>query len=225
MKVHIFHDSVKSDSNSYGKPENEVVIMNRKTKALEFVDEGYNLQITGRHIEITDAMREYVKEKVLKLERLAHNIIDVNIIMSVQKTEHRAEIILKFSHFKVTSQASCDEMYPAIDKAFARLEERLRRYKTRIQNHHIKSFNETNLGVEVIKRPEQIDEEELRPNAPKIVKQDTIALKTLSYEEALMEMELSYEDPFLFFIDATHKTIKCIYRRPDGDYGIIEPKF
>lgn len=58
--------------------------MNRKEKALEFVNEGYNIQVTGRHVEVTDSMKDYAMEKLSKLDRFSDQIIDVNVIMEIQ---------------------------------------------------------------------------------------------------------------------------------------------
>jgi putative sigma-54 modulation protein len=214
--------------------------MNRKAKALEFIDEDYKIQVTGRHIQITDAMKDYAIEKISKIERFMNRIIDVNVIMDIQKLDHRVEIILKAGNLKVTSQATTTDMYASIDKAAERLQTRLLRFKTRIQDHHAKKLSEVDIVVNVIRRPENDEEDfddvELNDsfsqelngnnqnvNSHSIVEQKSLSLKTLNQEEALMKMELS-RDAFLIYRNEENQKINVIYRLRNGDYGVIEPE-
>lgn len=206
--------------------------MSRKAKALQFADEGYNIQITGRHVQITDAMKNYAIEKVSKIERFTDRIIDVIVILDIQKHEHRAEIILKTGFVKITGQAVTDDMYASIDKAVQRIETQLRRYKKRLQDHHIRTPSAVDMLVNVIRvsraeeesAVEEFDHEInniLKPH--EVVKQEARPLKMLTLDEAVMKMELS-GDAFLIFKSQEDQKLKVIYRRKDGDYGIIEPQ-
>lgn len=211
--------------------------MNRKAKALEFKDEGYNIQITGRNVQVTDAMKDYAMEKVSKIERFSPRLIDANVIMDIQKLSHRVEIILKFDHTKITSQAVSQDMYASIDKAVHKLEAQLRRYKAKLQDHHAKKHNVESMNVNVFKSPIFEEEEEAefegmvgegednsQPYAPhEIVKRETSPLKILTYDEAIMKMELS-GDQFMIFRNEADQKLKVIYRRNDGNYGVIEPE-
>jgi putative sigma-54 modulation protein len=209
--------------------------MNRKAKALEFMDAGYNVQVTGRHVKITDSMKDYAIDKISKIERFMNRIIDVTVIMDIQKLEHSVEIILRAGNLKITSQASTTDMYVSIDKAVHKLEAQVLRYKSKIQDYHAKSHAIHDMTVNVINRPQETEEdfdldgEEsadnrsarlLRPHP--IVKQETLPLKTLTHGEAVMKMELS-GDLFLIFKDEVDQKLKVIYRRKDENYGIIEP--
>ncbi|CAF23062.1 Uncharacterized protein PRO82_001679 [Candidatus Protochlamydia amoebophila] len=208
--------------------------MNRKAKALEFVDTEYNVKITGRHVEITDSMKSYAMEKISKIERFMDRIIDVNVIMDIQKIDHKVEIILKAGHTKIQSQAATPDMYASIDKAIARLEAQIRRYKSKIQDHHAKSLAIIDMNVNVLRNPsaeEEMEEEESEFSASvtnghivgghEIVKRETRPLKTLTFDEAIMKMELS-QDVFLIFKNEEDQKLKVIYRRKDGHYGIID---
>lgn len=203
--------------------------MNRKAKAMEFMDEGYSIKITGRHVEVTEAMKQYALEKISKIERFMNRIIDVNVIMDIQKFEHRVEIILKVNHTKITSQATSNDMYVSIDRAVDKLESQLRRYKTKLQDHHAKSLAVVDMNVNIIKGMseeedfEEIDETANTYSAPEIVNKKTIPLKTLTYDEALMKMDLS-KDSFMVFRNEADQKLKVIYRRNDGNFGIIEPE-
>lgn len=208
--------------------------MNRKAKALEFIDAEYNIQITGRHVQITNAMKDYAMEKISKLERFMNRILDVNVIMDIQKIDHRVEIILKAGSLKISSKAITTDMYVSIDQAVDKLEAQILRYKSKIQDHHAKGHAVQNMIVDVIARPleleedfdtnnEHVDNQEFnRLNLHRVVKQETRPLKILTYDEAVMKMELS-GDMFLIFKNEADKKLKVIYRRTDDNYGIIEP--
>lgn len=206
--------------------------MNRKEKALEFIDAEYDIQITGRHLEITDAMKDYAMEKVSKMERFMNRIIDVNIIMDMQREDHRVEIILKVGHLKIRSQASTTDMYASIDKAVAKLEAQLLRYKSKLNDHHAKGHAVANMNVNIISAPKDAELDEVNDaidgefqeltKPHQILNQKTLPLKILTEEEAVMKMELS-GDAFMLFKNEADQKLKVIYRLKDENYGIIEP--
>jgi putative sigma-54 modulation protein len=205
--------------------------MNRKAKALEFSEAGYNIQTTGRHVQITDSMKDYAIDKISKIERFLNRIIDVNVIMDIQKLNHIVEIILKAGNTKITSKASTTDMYVSIDQAVDKLEKQILRYKSKLQDHHAKGHAVLNMPVSVISPQEieedlgieEVDHEDSKRFKPhRVVKQETLPLKMLTYDEAVMKMELS-GDPFMVFKNEADQKLKVIYRREDEHYGIIEP--
>lgn len=204
--------------------------MNHKAKALEFVDAGYNIQITGRHLAVTESMKDYAMEKVSKLERFVNRIIDVTVIMDIQKIDHRVEIIMKAGGIKILSHATTTDMYVSIDQAVDKLEAQILRYKSKIQDYHAKGRAAVDMNVNIISSEEiagdldldQEDSTQSRFKPHRVVKQETRPLKTLTYEEAVMKMELS-SDPFMIFKNEADQKLKVIYRTKDENYGIIEP--
>lgn len=211
--------------------------MNRKDKVAVFSEEGYDVSVTGRNVEITDAMRDYAVEKVSKMERFSQRIISVHVIMEVQKLLHKVDIVMKVDNIKIKSSAISPDIYASIDEAAHKLQTQLVRYKQRIQDHHFKPTKEVDMEVNVL-RPlsdqelaeinEEIDYENrqniIKRYAPKqIVSKDTKPLKQLTNNEAMLKLELS-GDPFLLFLCEEDRRLKLIYRRKDGNYGIIEPK-
>lgn len=202
--------------------------MNRKAKALEFVDAEYNIQITGRHLQVTESMKDYAREKISKIERFNHRISEINVIMDVQKLDHRVEIIVKTGNLKMKSSASTSDMYASIDKAVEKLEAQVLRYKSKMQDHHAKTHPAVDMTIDVI-QPQQDDEEieELdhikTPFKPyHVVQQEVISVKTLTFDEAIFKMEFS-DAPFMIFKNEADQKLKIIYRNKDGNYGIIEP--
>jgi ribosome hibernation promoting factor len=206
--------------------------MTRKSKAAEFVQESWDVQVTGRNVLVTDSMKDYAIEKLSKIERFSNRIVDINVIMDIQKLDHRVDIIAKVDNVKIKSHAASEQMYASIDMAVAKLTEQLRRYKTRIQDHQSLGHEEVAMQVNVYAPPteeELINEEIEAENAQveidrfklhKVVKQETRPLKTLTQNEAIIKMELS-GDHFLIFRSEEDCKLKVIYRRSDDHYGII----
>lgn len=209
--------------------------MKGKAKAKEFVGEGYNIHVTGRDVLVTDAMKDYAIEKLSKVERFTSRIIDVHVTMDIQKLDHRVDIVLKVDHIKIKGSASSTDMYASLDRAVEKIEKQLRRYKDRINEHTAKPVNIVDLKVNVFKKPEEEELEDFnldiedqnreelvkRYRPHEIVKQETAPLKTLTFDEAVMKMELSL-DTFLLFRHEEDQKLKVIYRRNDENYGVIE---
>lgn len=192
---------------------------------------GYNISIVGRNIQVTEAMKNYAWEKLAKVERLHAHIMDLHMTLDIQKLEHVCTIVTKFDHFKVKVQASSNDMYASIDKAIDRLQMKLRRWKERIQEHTQKKLNVVDLKVNVLQRPyneieeynaeiEAAEKQKMSSVLPKIIGTETRALKTLTADEAVMKMDLS-DDNFLIFRNEIDRKLNVIYRRSDGNYGVI----
>lgn len=206
-----------------------------KTKFIE-EESGYRLTVVGRGVYVTDAMKNYALEKLSKIDRFHQHTIDLHVILDIQKLEHRCEVILIFDHFRVKVSAKSTDMYASIDRAVDKLQTKIRRWKNRIQDHHKKGISFTDMQINILQRPYDFVEEfnaeieyaqkqsladVYRP--PKILGRETRALKILTDEEAIMKMELS-DDVFMIFRGEEDRKLKVIYRRSDGNYGIIFPE-
>jgi putative sigma-54 modulation protein len=196
--------------------------------------QGYNISIIGKHFQITDAIRNYVFEKLSKVEHFADHIMDVLVTLDAQKLEHSCTIVMNFIHFHIKVSASTDNMYSAIDKASDRVIKLIRRYKTKLQSTRAKHLSTIDVHVNVIKPIlddlAAINDEIVAVNAEKeaeryqfhkIMAKETIPLKTLTQDEAVMKMELS-DDPFLIFRGEEDQKVKVIYRREDLNYAIVQ---
>lgn len=209
--------------------------MDRKAKAMEFVNDVYDISITGRNVLVTDAMKNYAIEKISKIDRFHGRVIDVNVVMDIQRINHHIDIILKFDSIKIKSSADTTDMYASIDKAVSRLEHQIKRYKSRIQEHHARGMKVIDMNVNVLKKTYQeideinddIDSETGRhidqqfSQSMLLLNKEKRPLKTLRLDEAIMRMDLS-GDRFLIYRSEEDTKIKVIYRRDDDNYGIIE---
>ena len=98
-----------------------------------------DIRISGRHFEVTDALRRYVAKKVEGFEKYLNNIIDVHAILSVEKYRQTAEISVFGKRLKITEKSVNTDMYAAIDSVCTRIEKTLRRHKDKIKMHRKKN--------------------------------------------------------------------------------------
>jgi putative sigma-54 modulation protein len=212
--------------------------MPQKSKVKEqFADAEYPIQLVGKQVEITDAMRNYAVEKLRNIKRFGGKVLDAIITMDVQKLVHTVEFLIIVNNTKIkVSGSSTTSMYNSIDEAIGHLQAKLRRYLARLHEHHGKHLSQIDMNVNVLQGPvplivdvnDQIEEENLRAIeselAPhKVVSQEKRLLKTLTIEEAIMKMELS-GDMFMVYRSEDNRKLKIIYRRKDGNYGVMEPE-
>lgn len=203
-------------------------------KTNKFANEGYTLYILGKHIEITDAIRSYVWEKLTRIERIAEQIIDVHVVLDAQKLEKTCSILMNFIRFQIKVQVGKDNMYEAIDKAIDRVTGLIRRYKTKLQSYRNKHLSTVDIHVNVIQalqdnlsaindeiEAESVKQAEDQYKLHQVVAKETMQLKTLTQDEALMKMEIT-NDPFLIFKSEEDHKIKVIYRREDSNYGLVQ---
>ena len=212
--------------------------MSRKTKAAEFLEEAYAVAVVGRNVHVTDSMKDYAIAKISKIERFSHRIIEINVTMDVQKLEHRVDIIAKVDNVRLKSSASSTDMYASVDMAVSRLTTQLQKYKNRITDHHQAPTHEQ-MAMKVNVFPpfgddavlefnDEIDAETAREQADSfnfhpIVSTETKPLRTLNHREAIVKMELTGDHFMVFRCEEDHK-IKVIYRRDDGNFGVITPE-
>lgn len=200
-------------------------------------DQHFNVQIIGKHLEVTDSIREYLLDKLHKFEHIVVDPIDVHVRLEVNKnkTEQECFVRMQFSHFHVTVHAVTTDLYASIDKAFQRVGAKVRKWKNKIQNHHVKTPEIQDVDIHVFGQEADAladDEEVIDMNndsldteftMPEIVRKKTRPLKTLTVDEALMKLDLS-GDHFLIFQSEEEKSLKVLYKRRDGTYGMMTPQ-
>jgi putative sigma-54 modulation protein len=199
----------------------------------KFANEGYTIYVVGKHFQVTEAIRNYVWEKLARIEKIADHIIDITVTLDTQKLEHSCSILMNFIHFHVKVGASTDNMYSAIDKAADRVVKLVRRYKTKLQSHRAKDVATIDIHVNVIKplqddlkeindeiTAENVREERERLKMHEVVAKETMPLKTLTQDEAVMKMEIT-DDAFMIYRSEEDQKLKVIYRREDRNYGLV----
>ena len=95
-----------------------------------------NLQISGHHLEVTPAIRDYVTAKLERVTRHFDHVIDVNVILSVEKLKQKAEVTVHVPGKDMHVEESGDDLYAAIDAMFDKLDRQVQKYKQKMQDHH-----------------------------------------------------------------------------------------
>ncbi len=167
-----------------------------------------NIIVNGRHLEITEALRNYAVEKIGKFEKYLSNINEAIVTLSVEKYRHKAEVLLKVNGVMIQAEGTTGEVYSAIDGVVEKLEKQVLRYKEKLQSHR-KGEKRTIAATHK-------EEEKGR-----IIKHKKFDMKPMSPDEAVHHMELLDKDFFVFVNDASG-AINVVYRRKDGNYGLIE---
>jgi len=173
-----------------------------------------NIIMNGRHLEITSALRSYAEEKIRKFDRYLSNINEAVVTLSIEKKyRHKAEVLLKANGVMIQAEGVTGEIYSAIDEVIEKLEKQVKKYKEKLVSYR---KGEGKSSANVPPSPESHTE------AGKIIKRKRFDMKPMGPDEAAMQMELLDKDFFVFANDTTGE-INVIYRRNDGNYGLIEP--
>lgn len=176
----------------------------------------------GKHMEVTPALRDYAETKLQKLSRFFDNVQAVNVTESIQRNQHIVEVTLNANGTLIRAEERSPDMYTSIDLVAAKLERQLTRYKGRFTTRmrdSLEGQKPNEIVAEGIQaEPVPAPEEEL----PTIVRTKRFAVKPMDIEEAALEMELLGHD-FYVFRNSESEEVNVIYRRRDGNYGLIEP--
>ena len=170
--------------------------------------------IRGDKLKITDSMHDYIEEKLGKLEKYLKNSDEIraNVIVKVKNHEQRVEITIPLKTYIVRAEETKDDFYAAVDKALDTLERQIRKNKTRMMSKQVK----TSFDFDINEIEQEIEKEE-----KKIVKRKTVEVKPMNEEEAILQMELLGHE-FYMYKDSESGKSAVVYKRKDGNYGIIE---
>ena len=94
------------------------------------------LSISGHHVEITDSLKDYINNKMQKVERHFDHVIDAHVVLDVEKQRHKAETTLQLSGSKIHAESENEDMYAAIDSMIDKLDRQVRKHKDKVSDHH-----------------------------------------------------------------------------------------
>jgi putative sigma-54 modulation protein len=175
------------------------------------------VSVVGRHFEVTDALKQYATEKIGRLEKYLPQKVQAVVTLSViKKVHHTAEAAIKSNGLLIQASEETEEMYSAIDLLVEKIERRVRRYKEKLVDHkHQPSQRTEEPAITASSSPAE-------DRIPQIIKTKRFDLKPMLPEEAVMQMEL-LDKQFFIFSNAGNGQINVIYKRKDGNVGLIEP--
>ncbi len=173
--------------------------------------------IKGRHMEVTPAIRAYAEEKIGRTAKILDSMImSAEVELFTEKNPsiengQVAEVTVYTKGHVIRAKEAASDMYAAIDLVSEKLERQVRKFKTKIVDRRRTPV----VMPPVATLPAEIE--------PAIVKRKVVEVKPMSQDEAILQLELLGHD-FFVFSSAESEEISVLYRRNDGDYGLIEPR-
>lgn len=171
--------------------------------------------IHGKKLDVTDSIKNYIEEKIGRLDKYFENPnnITATVLIKLRGKDQVVEVTINANRFLLRGEESHKDLYASIDKVSDKIERQIRKNKTRMS----KKVNKNLIDDFVL------DFEEKEENNNKIVRRKVIEDKPMSEEEAILQMELIGHE-FFAFRNVDTKEINILYKRKDGDYGILEIK-
>ncbi len=183
------------------------------------------IQVTGRHVDITDPIREHIEKKMQKIKPYFDRIIEVRVVLSVEKYRQFAEVNISAGNgINLHSREATDDMYVSIDKAIEKIERQLRRKTTKVRQSKRRKEAEPPPAEEPAAEPAESQEVHEQHGPYRVLISDKFAPKPMSVEEAIMQLDVS-EDEFLAFVNAKTDEVNVVYRDKGGEYCLLRRQF
>ncbi len=170
--------------------------------------------VTFKNLDPSDTLKSYVTDKLNRFDRLLDNPAEANVVLSVEKFRHIAEINIAGDRLTINGKEETVDMYSAIDNVMDKLEKQIKKGKQKIRERRAGS-KARNFAIE--EEALAVDDEMERQ-----VRVKHIEYKPMHVEEAVLQMDLT-TDNFLVFTNARSDRVNVLYRRKDGHYGLIQP--
>jgi putative sigma-54 modulation protein len=170
--------------------------------------------VTFKNLDPSDTLKSYVTDKLNRFDRLLDNPAEANVVLSVEKFRHIAEINIAGDRLNINGKEETIDMYSAIDMVLDKLEKQIKKGKQKIRHRRFGSKAKNFVLAEEAIPPEEDNERQVRVK--------NIDYKPMHVEEAVLQMDLT-DDNFLVFTNARSDRVNVLYRRKDGHYGLIQP--
>ncbi len=174
--------------------------------------------VIAKNIQLTNALKEVVEKKISKLSKYFSKEVEAKATLSVQKNRQIIEVVIPFNGVILRGEEATDDMYRSLDLVEEKLERQIRKQKTKLERR----YSGDSLRFSAIENVDDSnfeDEEEAQ-----IVKTKRFAIKPMNEDEAVLQMELLGHS-FFVFSNAETGDVNVVYKRKDGNYGLIEPEY
>lgn len=170
------------------------------------------VMVTFRHVEPSGGLRQHAEEKIQRMGKFLRRPIEAHVTLSVIKHRHIAEVQLSADHLNLTATEETDDLYSAIDLATTKLERQIKKHVAKHKDH--KGGNSAGVNAGSAGAGE---------GRGRVIRAQRVAVKPMSVDEAVAQLSMQKSD-FLLFKNAANETLSVIYRRKDGNYGLIVPE-
>ena len=168
-------------------------------------------KITCRHCELEPGLKDHVENKIEHLSRYFDRVDEAHIVFQTEGHRCIADITVHASRAVISSEQTADDMRSAFDRSLEKVERQIRRYKERVRNH---KGVDTTADVAMASGGASMEDIGIVP--------EKLASKSMTADEAFKELE-ELKVAFLVFMNSETNTVNVIYRRDDGDFGLVEP--
>ena len=177
------------------------------------------VSVTFRRIDASDTLRTYAEEKLYRIKKYVEDPIEAHVVLSVEKFRHIAEVSINANGLRLNGQEETEDLYSAIDMVVDKIESQIKRSRQKLKKRKTDAGTKT----AVMQADSLADESFEEDHEPQVIKTKQIYAKPMDVDEAVMQMDISSSE-FLVFTNARTQNINVIYRRKDGNYGLIEPE-
>lgn len=180
----------------------------------------FRFEIHGDNITVTDAIRNYIEEKLSKLERYFTNVPEANAhvkIKTYQDGKSKVEVTIPLKDVTLRAEERHNDLYAAVNLIVEKLERQIRKHKTKVN----RKFREKGVKNDIFPVLSGTEPEEEKGDEIEIIRSKQFALKPMDAEEAVLQMNMLGHDFFIFNDRETNET-NIVYKRKDGKYGLIE---
>jgi len=183
------------------------------------------LSITFRHMDATEAIKDYAREKVDRIRKYFPDPIKAHMVLACDRGyNHVADLVITLHNgIVIKGEETTEDMYSSIDLVMAKIERQVRRYKEKIRHHKGRDsiHGQREVVHSVVDIPEATSGKSAKSAEPKIIKKSKFFAHPMTTKEAVMQMNLLTNN-FLVFTNAVSHEVNVVYRREDGTYGLIE---
>ena len=170
-----------------------------------------DITVTFRHTEPMESLKAYAEEKISKINKYLDSPSEAHIVLTVEKFRHQADVTLGINGTRIKGVEETGDMYSAIDQVMDKIEKQVKRHLSKIRDHRSENI-----------RDEESDEFTAFTQEEPVIEIEKMVAKPMDSEEAAMQLNLSRQD-FLVFRNSKSMEINVIYKRGDGNLGLIEP--
>ena len=170
--------------------------------------------VTFKNLDPSDHLRDYVSDKLNRFDKYLHNPAEASVVLSVEKFRHIAEVNIIGDRLSINGKEETEDMYSAIDMVLDKLEKQIKKSKQKNRDRR--------MGKGKSKPGAQASEDFIDDYGEQQVMVKNIEYKPMDVDEAIMQLEL-VDDSFLVFTNARSDRVNVLYRRKDGNFGLIQP--
>lgn len=172
-----------------------------------------NINFTARHTNITPEIKQFCEKRLNSLEKILGHKIDADLILSVEKYRHKAEINVRTKRMILNVAEETHDMFNSLGLAFDNIEKRAKKKREKLRESKRRKNREKETFF-----PGETEEKQRR-----VIRSQDYSLKPMSLEDAFMQFDLSKKEVFVFRKTGSENWV-VIYRRKDGNFGLIEPE-